>query len=350
MTDDVWKQYRQNNISPGVVISTPKNDDPWAEYRIKSDKSTKPRNEIKELPLSKKFNAGLDAIGLGGILPRLPEDTNINKNQTGISTSVIKGIPFVQHLLPDNPYQSEWEKQHPIQDFTGRAFGFAGSAGAGSSAVAAKVGQGFVPQLFSQMGYGGLLGGSNEAVRQQVKGEEFDPYKIALTGAVDAGINSTGPILGKLISPGAKQVNKFAPLEKAITDAGWSPVPVKTIQDVKALIADKSRPEIAEIAKQFEKRHYDKLFKVTEHLSDRVPEAIKNAALMSVLGGVGTGHPIGYAGGLLLGAATPFVKDAKNTIAKSAPVWWHNNVARTDPLARALLNNFAPTVKHGLEE
>lgn len=349
MADDLWKEY-SNNPVPGVVMATPKNDDPWADY-TKESSDSKSRNKVSELPLSKKFNAALDTIGLGKILPRLPEDTDINKNQVGMSTSVMKGVPFVQHLIPDNPYQNEWAKENPIQDFTGKAFGFAGSAGAGANAVAAKVGQRFIPQLFSQMGFGGAVGGANEAVRQQVKGEEFDPYKIALTGGVDAGIASTGPIFGKIFSPGAKTVDKFANFEKEIAHSGWSPIPIKNIQDIKALAANPAIPELQAMAQQFLEKNYAGLGKAAVHVTDKASEAIKNALLFSaVTGAAGGHHPFGYLGGAAVGAASPFIKDIKDSIVKSAPVWWHNEYATKNPTARAILNSLLPSMKHGLED
>jgi len=236
-----------------------------------------------------------------------PEDS---PNPTTVARVGAKGVPIAGGLVPQDQSMTDMEKDWPVA--SGLAKGSTGILATAplTMGTSALMGTKFLPQLAGQAGLGGVLGGGDTAVRG---GKDVTTADILAGTAKGAAWGSAGPIINKLLSPGAlpPTPTKPMPTEKPTVasirarsriESGVDPAISPQMAALQAQRAAQAK-EAARAATE------NRLHLMRERFRDSPWQAAGRAATGGFIGSH-TGHPAIATTLALLGAAAPYIPRA----------------------------------------
>lgn len=159
----------------------------------------------------------------GGVVSRSLEQVSSPKRiaETLFGGEMYKGVPVARHYVPTAPETANFEKQHPKMATGARALGAVASYVPIAAATAELTGPGLLANMFTQ----GLASGTTQ-VADRVNDPTFKstgPFDVAANKDVAKefgkgfGWGTTGPLIGKVLSPGTLPSHTPEDITKAMS-------------------------------------------------------------------------------------------------------------------------------------
>lgn len=121
---------------------------------------------------------------------------------SGFTTSMVKGVPVLGKLVPENERQAEFERRNPVISTAAEMIGGTAATLPFAGAMALKTGTQFLPLASGQAAVGGLTSMADVAAEKGLDTTNKDIITALLYGGASGTI---GPMAGKIISPTGRQ-------------------------------------------------------------------------------------------------------------------------------------------------